>query len=193
MKNKALANRSGCRHLAVVNDGITATACGIGQISHDIELTDNPRLAGCERCRKTAAWRHAARDEIDLIGNVQLKPGLSVYLSGPMSGLENDNRAAFHAAAAGIKDIWPDCRIFNPAKLPRGWSYDRYLEADLRLVRRADVIVLLPGWKNSQGARIEVIEAVETGKRIIHWDELGLMSSIGILTECVSLTERCDD
>jgi hypothetical protein len=50
----------------------------------------------------------------------------------------------------------------------RGISYETMLQADLELVRRSDVIVMLPRWKQSHGALREHNLAKQMKKQIIY-------------------------
>jgi len=105
-----------------------------------------------------------------------------LYLSGPMSGLPENNYPAFHAAAASLRRA--GYRVVNPAELhPHGWcrrimahvfsalmrrahprpSWSEYMRADLAALLRCDAIVMLPGWEASKGARCEVSIASELG------------------------------
>lgn len=43
-----------------------------------------------------------------------------------------------------------------------------WLNGDLELLRRSDVVVMVPGWENSMGAREEHSEAQEAGIPIIY-------------------------
>jgi len=42
-----------------------------------------------------------------------------------------------------------------------------WLEGDLEMLRRSDVVVMLPTWKNSQGATAELELAQKLGKEVI--------------------------
>ena len=43
-----------------------------------------------------------------------------------------------------------------------------WLEATMELMRRADAVLLCPGWENSEGTQAEVAEAARTGIPVIH-------------------------
>ena|SRR5690242_7219845 len=93
-----------------------------------------------------------------------MKTVRTVYLSGPMSGIEDFNFPAFNAAA----ERWRKAGwfIINPAEefdgrtdLPR----EQYIRRDIENLLLADGIALLPGWKKSKGALLEVAIAIELG------------------------------
>ena len=61
---------------------------------------------------------------------------------------------------------------FCPHTMTAGWedecSWDDFLRMDMEWLRMCDVIVLLPGWQTSRGARMECEEAVKQG--LVIWD-----------------------
>jgi hypothetical protein len=87
-----------------------------------------------------------------------------IYLAGPMTGHVEHNFPAFHAAAQRFTEQgW---EVVNPADnfggrvdLPRS----SYLRADLMLLTQCDALALLPGWDESNGAKLEYLLALELG------------------------------
>lgn len=90
-----------------------------------------------------------------------------VYIAGPMTGIEDYNYPAFHhAAERWAEEGW---EVENPATHFDGDQsrpYEDYISAALATIPYCDVITLLPGWKNSKGARMERYVAEELGKVI---------------------------
>lgn len=76
-----------------------------------------------------------------------------VYISGPMSGLEDMGRAAFAAAHQRLEEL--GFAVLDPAMFPLGMTYAAYMRMSLALLSEADAIVMLPGWECSKGARAE--------------------------------------
>jgi len=75
-----------------------------------------------------------------------------------MTGLPDHNYPTFNAAAASLRE--QGYEVINPAetaggtiRLPRA----TFLRIDIGYVLAADAIVLLPGWENSSGAKLEVM------------------------------------
>ena len=86
------------------------------------------------------------------------------YLAGPMSGLPEYNYPAFHEAAAELRRIgW---RVVNPAENePPNDSptWDDWMAISRPQVIGAALVVLLPGWERSAGAREERQIADDSG------------------------------
>lgn len=82
-----------------------------------------------------------------------------LYISGPMAGYPNLNRAAFREAQSRLGRA--GFATLNPLdnKLPEGLPWSDYLRADIKMVCDATAIALLPGWEASRGARLEVATA----------------------------------
>lgn len=105
----------------------------------------------------------------------------SAYLAGPMRGLPEYNFPAFHAAAADLRAR--GLEVFSPAerdieedgfdpKTHPAQSMAYYMQHDLPAVCRADCVVVLPGWEDSQGASLEVYVAAALGKPVFLYPEL---------------------
>ena len=92
-----------------------------------------------------------------LIGNV--------YISGPITGIENwqDN---FLAAEKELLELTGYFFVVNPvaiakdiekpfAKIEKTPDYTDYMRKDIKELSSCSAICMLPGWKRSQGARLE--------------------------------------
>ena len=93
---------------------------------------------------------------------------MKIYIAGPMTGLEDFNRPAFHTAEADLIDA--GYTVLNPARitekmlnLDRDPEWSDWMRAALRLSMNADGICLLPGWDKSVGANLEFDIAVQLG------------------------------
>lgn len=83
-----------------------------------------------------------------------------VYLSGPMSGIKDENFPAFNAAARALRMLGYE--VVNPAEfetdvdgLSERSRWVKYLKADIKALMDCDGIVMLPGWQKSEGAKLE--------------------------------------
>lgn len=80
------------------------------------------------------------------------------YLSGPMSGLPDNNFPAFAQACEWLRAR--GFTIVSPhekgSERDTGRSYLSYLKEDTVLLAACDALILLGGWTNSTGARMEL-------------------------------------
>jgi hypothetical protein len=99
---------------------------------------------------------------------------MRVYVAGPMSGYEDHNFPMFDRVTAWLRAVWPTATVISPAELTRldeartgvkagtqPWAY--YMAQDLKEVVTCDRVVLLPGWAQSKGARLEATNALALG------------------------------
>ncbi|XEI31198.1 DUF4406 domain-containing protein [Aeromonas veronii] len=87
-----------------------------------------------------------------------------VYIAGPMSDLPDDNRPAFNTEA--LHQQQKGHVVLNPATLPDGLTQPQYMGICLEMVKIADELVILPGWRDSTGATAEFHLAIKLGKII---------------------------
>jgi hypothetical protein len=93
--------------------------------------------------------------------------GKTIYIAGPMSKIEECNFPTFDMAEADLRAKgW---NVINPAQMDRDIGFDPLIDtvdeaflhgAMLRdvdaIARRADALAVLPGWRQSTGAKAEV-------------------------------------
>lgn len=100
-----------------------------------------------------------------------------IYISGPMTGLPDNNNAAFNEAADRLnKAGWT---VINPAALDaaldkttkKSTPRSAYLRRDVEYLLTCEWIYMLPGWQNSPGARLEHLVAIETGMEVFYADD----------------------
>lgn len=111
--------------------------------------------------------------------------GRRVFLSGPMSGIENLNVGAFAEAHAKVKEAGA-YEVYNPAieylqqpglegSHEHSWYMARCINELTALHpyrTHYDVLVLLPGWEGSDGALLEREVAAACGIEVISLDEV---------------------
>lgn len=81
---------------------------------------------------------------------------MRIYISGPMSGLQDLNFPAFHAAAAELRARRYE--VVNPAEINPDslMSWAQCMRADIKALCDCDALALLPGWERSKGAHLEL-------------------------------------
>lgn len=87
--------------------------------------------------------------------------GYRLYLSGPMSGIAQDNRPEFCRWARMLRD--DGFEVVNPAELPHGWTWEAYMAHAQKEVITCHGIALLPGYLSSKGACMELRWALDAG------------------------------
>ena len=104
-----------------------------------------------------------------------------LYLSGPMSGYQDFNAAAFFRAADMLRE--KGYTVINPHELPEpdvegmtereAWA--EYLARDVMLFAKITTpvfLVLLPGWEQSVGSLLERAVAKQRGFQVTTYGEI---------------------
>ena len=96
---------------------------------------------------------------------------MRVYISGPMTGIDDYNFPLFNKVAQELTDLGYE--VSNPAEkgIIEGWSWEQYLVLDLHEVLDVDCLVMLPGWENSEGAKLEHYVATALKKQTFAYEE----------------------
>ncbi|GIU22191.1 DUF4406 domain-containing protein [Shewanella sp. MBTL60-007] len=89
-----------------------------------------------------------------------------VYIAGPMSGLPDCNRGAFHLAADVHRALGHI--VLNPATLPAGLAEHEYMQICTAMLMCCDEIYLLDGWQQSDGAKAELAMAQKLDFKIVY-------------------------
>ena len=102
---------------------------------------------------------------------------LTIYISGPMTGLPEFNfpefeRVAQMLRAKGLKVVSPHEVAHDDGGTAGSLSKEEYLRGDLiAMLQECNSIVLLKGWENSWGANLEVHVAKQLAFHIFFIDE----------------------
>ena len=97
------------------------------------------------------------------------KPGqpLRVYLAGPMTDIVDDNKPAFDRAASLLRAL--GFHVESPAenKAPcENPTLEDWMRTAIPQMLTCNAVVMLPGWPNSKGARLEKELAVKLGMQV---------------------------
>lgn len=90
------------------------------------------------------------------------------YIAGPMTGMPDGNRPAFHRAAAGLRA--EGHTVLDPALLPMDLDDKAYLPICTAMIDAADAVYLLDRWQSSMGAVAEQNYALRQGKLVRYAD-----------------------
>ena len=121
----------------------------------------------------------------DLVEEFNATKGMNkLYLSGPMTGVENFNHDLFNKVAAEFRMV--GFEVCSPSEFFDGdktREREEYMREAFKYLLEADTVVILPGWEKSKGARIEIMVAQELGLNIVEYVEPDENQPIGgILT-----------
>ena len=97
---------------------------------------------------------------------------MRIYLAGPMTGLPDFNRPAFHAAAKELRDAGHEVESPAESTLPEGSTWQEYMKDGISRMLSCEAVALLPGWQGSRGASLEVEVALTLhipARRIDEW------------------------
>lgn len=105
----------------------------------------------------------------------------TVYLAGPMRGIEEFNFPAFEAAALHLRR--QGYQVFSPAEHdlesgfdPKGtldgFNLRAALKWDLETITSCNCVVVLPGWEHSKGCAAEVATARALGIKVLSYPDL---------------------
>tara|TARA_Y100000310_G_scaffold48911_1_gene45233 strand:- start:177 stop:578 length:402 start_codon:yes stop_codon:yes gene_type:complete len=107
-------------------------------------------------------------------------PGSKAYVSGPMTGLPELNHPAFHAAAKQLR--LEGYEVVNPVEIDEAeakgqeslgrFAWGHYLSRDISMILLGDfqAIVLLAGWLQSMGSRLEAYAALCVGVPLFEYE-----------------------
>lgn len=87
-----------------------------------------------------------------------------IYISGPISGHDiEERRAAFAAVERILRE--EGLEVVNPLNVafPEGCTHEQYMRVDIALLIGCDYIYLMKGWYGSRGAVTEFLVACSAG------------------------------
>jgi hypothetical protein len=91
------------------------------------------------------------------------------YISGRITG-DSQYRKKFANAETVLMNL--GYTTLNPARLPEGLEYEQYMFLDFAMIDVSDLVVMLPDWRRSKGAKMERRRAIESGKPIEDYESL---------------------
>lgn len=117
-----------------------------------------------------------------IVGNVTadwpLVPGVidgwSYYLSGPISGDVEGNLIKFRWATENLREagysIVSPVEVCEQAGLDEPWDWYMRRDIEAMLDDKVRGIIMLPGWEDSKGAKVEMNLAVALGFVILSYE-----------------------
>jgi hypothetical protein len=125
---------------------------------------------------------------------------MTIYICGPMTGIENLNHPAFFEAESRLKE--QGYTVINPAAIDEELGLDphqgvmdpeflkKVAQRDLEAVITCDGIVLLPNWEGSKGAKAELAVAQWLDKKVYIYPAMVEYGKESILDTAKRLTSN---
>ena len=90
-----------------------------------------------------------------------------VYISGPMTGIVDNNYPAFNEAEDVLLDMGYE--VINPASntIPEPPTWASFMRIAIPQLCECDIICLLHGWGDSKGAKLEAEIGAHLGLEIV--------------------------
>ncbi len=114
-----------------------------------------------------------------------------VFLSGPMTGIEDYNYPAFDEAAKALRA--KGFLVLNPAEHVSSPDapWNELIRRSLDILLRTNKMAVLPGWENSRGAVTEVTIANVLGIPIHEYPSLEPLQTQTMLSTCEGKIFQC--
>jgi len=80
----------------------------------------------------------------------------SIYISGPITGMPDNNRDAFRKAEVHLSAWYGE--VINPnhhSEDPSCPTWEEFMREDIKLLLQCRSIYMLRGWRKSRGAKLE--------------------------------------
>ena len=94
---------------------------------------------------------------------------MKIFISGPITGKPDYNKPAFFEAEHTLEQMGH--AVWNPVKLhprnPDDFTALDYLSVCYGMIDRSDMVVLLDGWQQSEGAMLEASYAESKGITVL--------------------------
>jgi len=102
---------------------------------------------------------------------------MTIYISGPMTGIQDSNLQAFDHAESQLSSKGYD--VLNPHKISeqvnlkffdmgRVPEYEDYLKEDIiQMLAKCAKVLVLPGWRGSKGSKLEIANALACGLDVV--------------------------
>lgn len=115
----------------------------------------------------------------NLFGKKELK--YDFYLAGPMRDYSNFNQELFDRISFQLRKM--GYSVWSPAENnPHDRSFENCMKVDLNaIINECEGIVLLPGWRKSTGANVEVLVGNACGKKIYEIQINGVGLFVGLI------------
>ena len=139
----------------------------MAKVKRDVELMGYGFLVDNVRVPLSRITWFNRPGETELPARVLPPSSPKVYISGPITGMPEENKPAFAAEAARLLAL--GYQVENPADvvLPDGATWADFMRADIPRLLACTHIRMLDGWTMSRGARLEHHIAISLGLEVL--------------------------
>lgn len=105
---------------------------------------------------------------------------VKIFIAGPMTGIEHFNFPLFDSVAESLRK--EGYQVVNPVDVCRRFKkehvladkklFDKMISQQQELEKTCNVLLLLPGWEDSKGVRLELKTAIEKDMQIVQWRDV---------------------
>lgn len=118
---------------------------------------------------------------------------MKVYISGPITGYNKDERKKVFAATAEMLKS-KGHEVVNPMEdEPEGLTWKEYMRRDIEKLMKCDAIYRLPFWEKSRGANVENMLAEKLEMAIMDDIERSIYVEVGGEIEVAGMKARCEE
>lgn len=94
-----------------------------------------------------------------------------IYISGPISGHDINERRKKFSMTAGYLEMVRDCEVVNPVAVadehPEDETTHQHMRRDIELLMTCDLIYMMEGWTHSKGCMVELMVATSIGLPVL--------------------------
>lgn len=89
---------------------------------------------------------------------------MTIYISGKITG-DPEYYRKFARAERHVRGMFPNAAVLSPTRHPEGLTCEQYMLRAYQDIADADIVLFLPDWENSEGAKLEYAHCRYTGKK----------------------------
>lgn len=89
---------------------------------------------------------------------------MTIYISGKTTD-DPDYYRKFARAERHVRGMFPNAAVLSPTRHPEGLTCEQYMLRAYQDIVDADIVLFLPDWEKSEGAKLEYAHCRYTGKK----------------------------
>lgn len=97
----------------------------------------------------------------------------TIYISGPISGYDTEERKLAFKEATRVAGKMGYVSVNPMEDQEDGLTWAEYMRRDIKALMDCDAILMMPGWEQSRGAKLEKDIAERIGMEVLYMKEGG--------------------